>query len=155
MISVLFRNKILNIIIFFLNIMRFSTYLKIVEISLKIPGYLYLGLKLSNVWSSIILRSGKSLTSFYTNKHANFYGGKSTTKLFRVYEKKKFNSNLVLVLKSKGDVTREDSQQRFLAQHRVVALLQHCFEWWQHCSNIARLCFAKNRRCESSRVTSP
>ena len=39
---------------------------------------------------------------------------------------KKFNSNLVLVLKSKGDVTRDDSQQRFLAKHRVVALLRHC-----------------------------
>ena len=87
--------------------MRFSTYLKIVEISLKIPGYLYLGLKLSNVWSSIILRSGKSLTSFYTNKHANFYGGKSTTKLFRVYEKKSStqisssSSNLKVMLHEK------------------------------------------------------
>ena len=27
--------------------------------------------------------------------------------------------------------------------------------WLQHCSNIATLCCAKNRRCESSRVTSP
>ena len=33
--------------------------------------------------------------------------------------------------------------------------LQHCFEWLQHCSNIAALCCAKNRRCESSRVTLP
>ena len=33
--------------------------------------------------------------------------------------------------------------------------LQHCFEWLQHCSSIATLCSAKNRRCESSRVTSP
>ena len=37
----------------------------------------------------------------------------------------------------------------FLAQHSVVATLL------QHCSNIATLCCAKNRRCESSRVTSP
>ena len=26
--------------------------------------------------------------------------------------------------------------------------LQHCLEWLQHCSNIATLCWAKNRRCE-------
>ena len=55
----------------------------------------------------------------------------------------------------KGDVTRDDSQRRFLAQHNVATLLRHCFEWSQHCSNIATLCCAKNRRCESSRVTSP
>ena len=65
---------------------------------------------------------------------------------FENTRKKRFNSNLVLVLKSKGDVTLDDSQQRFLAQHRVLALLRHCFEWVQHCSNIATLCFAKNRR---------
>ena len=53
------------------------------------------------------------------------------------------------------DVTRDDSQRRFLAQHSVATLLRHCFEWLQHCSNIATLCCAKNRRCESSRVTSP
>ena len=40
-----------------------------------------------------------------------------------------------------------------LAQHSVVTLLRHCFEWLQHCSNIATLCWAKNRRCESSCVT--
>ena len=54
-----------------------------------------------------------------------------------------------------GDVTRDDLQRRFLAQHRVAALLQHCFERLQHCSNIASLCSAKNRRCESSRVNHP
>ena len=32
--------------------------------------------------------------------------------------------------------------------------LQHCFEQLQHCSNIATLCSAKNRRCKSFRVTS-
>ena len=47
------------------------------------------------------------------------------------------------------------SQRRFLAQYHVTTLLGHCFEWLQHCSNIATLCCAKNRRCESSRVTSP
>ena len=37
----------------------------------------------------------------------------------------------------KGDVTRGDSQQRFLAQHGVAKLLQHWFKWLQQCSNIA------------------
>ena len=57
--------------------------------------------------------------------------------------------------RTKGDVTRDDSQLRFLAQHSVATLLRHCFEWLQHCSNIAALCGAKNRRCQSSSVTSP
>ena len=47
------------------------------------------------------------------------------------------------------------SQRRFLAQYHVATLLGDCFEWLQHCSNIATLSCAKNRRCESSRVTSP
>ena len=50
---------------------------------------------------------------------------------------------------------RDDSQRRFLAQHSVATLLRHCFEWLRHCSNIATLCCAKNRRCESSRAKSP
>ena len=48
-----------------------------------------------------------------------------------------------------------DSQRRFLAQSSITTLLRHCFEWLQHCSNIAALCCAQNRRCESSHVTSP
>ena len=55
----------------------------------------------------------------------------------------------------KGDVPQDDSQRRFLAQHRVATLLRHCFEWLQHCSNIAALCCAKDRPCESFRLTSP
>ena len=54
-----------------------------------------------------------------------------------------------------GDVTRDDSQRRFLAQHSVATLLRHCLEWLQHCSNNATLCYAKNRRRDSSRATSP
>ena len=50
--------------------------------------------------------------------------------------------------KAKGDVTRDDLQQRFFTQHIIATLLQSC-------SNIVTLCCAKNRRCESSRVTSP
>ena len=56
-------------------------------------------------------------------------------------------------MSTKGDVTQDDSQRRFLAQQNVATLLRRCFELLQHCSNIARLCCAKNRRCESSRVT--
>ena len=52
----------------------------------------------------------------------------------------------------KGGVTQDDSQRRFLAQHSVATLLRHCFEWLQHCSNIAALCCAKNRCCEWSCV---
>ena len=48
-----------------------------------------------------------------------------------------------------------DLQRRFLTQHIISRLLRHCFEWLQHCSNIAALCCAKSRRCESSRVKSP
>ena len=57
--------------------------------------------------------------------------------------------------KHKGDVTRYDSQRRFLAKCRVETLLRHCLKWWQHCSNIATLCCTKDRRSELSRVTSP
>ena len=60
----------------------------------------------------------------------------------------------LVVFVTKGDVTRDDSQGRFLAQCSVATLLRHCFEWLQHCSNIPALCCAKHRCCESSRVTS-
>ena len=47
------------------------------------------------------------------------------------------------------DVTRDDSERRFLAQHRVL-------QSWNDIvimrNNVATLCCAKNRRCESSRV---
>ena len=56
---------------------------------------------------------------------------------------------------AKGDVTRDDSQRRFLAQHSV-AMLEQCCNYSKQCRNtVATLCCAKNRRCESSRVTSP
>ena len=44
---------------------------------------------------------------------------------------------------AKGDVTRDDLQQRFLAQHSITALLWHCFEWLQNRFNIATLYCAK------------
>ena len=50
---------------------------------------------------------------------------------------------------------RDDLQRRFLAQHSV-AMLEQCCKHSKHCrNNVATLCCAKNRRCESSRVTSP
>ena len=42
-----------------------------------------------------------------------------------------------------------------LAQRSITTLLRHCFEYFQHCSNMASLCCAKHRRCKSSHVTSP
>ena len=42
--------------------------------------------------------------------------------------------------RSKGDVTRDDSQRRFLAQCSVAILLRHCLEWLQHCSNTVQRC---------------
>ena len=55
----------------------------------------------------------------------------------------------------KGNVTRVDSQRRFLAQHSVAMLEQRCNHSKQCRNNVATLCCAKNRRCESSPVTSP
>ena len=55
----------------------------------------------------------------------------------------------------KGDITRDDSQRLFLAQHSVAMLEQCCNHSKQWHSNVATLCCAKNCRCESSRVTSP
>ena len=53
----------------------------------------------------------------------------------------------------KGDGTRSDMQRRFLAQQSITTLLRYCLRWSQHCSHIANSCCAKNRRCESCRVT--
>ena len=42
---------------------------------------------------------------------------------------------------SKGDVTRDDSQRRFLAQPSVASLLRHCFmvaTLFQHCNAVLR-----------------
>ena len=61
----------------------------------------------------------------------------------------------VASLDLKGDATRDDLQRRFLAQHSVV-MLEQCSNHSKQCrNNVATLCCAKNRRCESSRVTSP
>ena len=47
----------------------------------------------------------------------------------------------------------DDSQRRFLAQHRV-AKLEQCCNYSKQCRNAVLIC-AKNRWCESSCVTSP
>ena len=80
--------------------------------------------------------------------------------LIKKYNEVKLESVVVVISLSftavnrelKDDVTLDDSQQRFLAQQSVTALLWRCFEWLQHCSNIAMLCCAENRRCKSSRL---
>ena len=54
----------------------------------------------------------------------------------------------------KGDVTRDDSQRRFLVQHSVAMLEQCCNHSKQCRNNAVMLSCAKIRCCESSRVTS-
>ena len=53
---------------------------------------------------------------------------------------------------TKGNVTRDDPQQRFLGQHSVAMLEQCCNHSKQCRNNVATLCCAKNRRCESSLI---
>ena len=53
----------------------------------------------------------------------------------------------------KGEVRRDDSQRRFLAQ-QVFAMLEQCCNYSkQCCDNVVTLCCAKNPRCESSHIT--
>ena len=60
-----------------------------------------------------------------------------------------------LSARHKGDVTRNDSQRRFLVQNRVQ-ILEQCCSLSQRCSNnVVKLCCAKNRRCKSAHVISP
>ena len=52
-----------------------------------------------------------------------------------------------------GDVTRNDSQRRFLGQNSV-AMLEQCYNHSKQCrTNVAMLCCDKSRRCESCLVT--
>ena len=60
-----------------------------------------------------------------------------------------------MLIRSKGDLTGDDSQRRFLAQHSVAMLEQCCNHSKQCHNNVATLYCAKNRRGEPSRVTSP
>ena len=71
------------------------------------------------------------------------------------FAQRRIDSKVRTTLLVIGDVTQADLQRLFLTQHIISTLLRHCFEWLQHFSNIAALCCAKNRRRESSRVTSP
>ena len=47
----------------------------------------------------------------------------------------------------KGDSTRLMIRNDTFKRNTASQLLRHCFEWLQPC-------YAKNRRCDSSRVTS-
>ena len=62
---------------------------------------------------------------------------------------------LDIVNTSYGDVTRDNSERRSLVQHSLAMLEQCCHHFKQCRSNVSTLHFAKNRRCESQRVTSP
>ena len=53
-----------------------------------------------------------------------------------------------------GDLTQDDSQRRFFAQHSVAMLEQCCNQSKQSRNNVEMMCCVKNRRCKSSRVTS-
>ena len=56
---------------------------------------------------------------------------------------------IVLLLEPTGDVTQDNSQRRFLARHSVK-MLDQCCNYSKQChNNVATLCCAKNRRCES------
>ena len=65
------------------------------------------------------------------------------------YFTRTFKNNL------KVTVTRDDSQRWFSAPHSVARLEQGCNYSKQCRNNVATLCCAKSRRCESSRVTLP
>ena len=56
---------------------------------------------------------------------------------------------LDIVNMSYGDVTRDDSQRRSLAQHSVAMLEQCCHHLKQCRSNVATPHCANNRRCKS------
>ena len=58
-----------------------------------------------------------------------------------------FHVSLNLVAVPKGDVTRNDSQPRFVAQHSVAILEQCCNHSKQCCSNDATLRCAKIVSC--------
>ena len=69
-----------------------------------------------------------------------------------------FLSDILVAVTSldlKGDVTRDNSQRRFLAQQSVAMLKQRCNRSKQYRNNVTTLHCAENRRCELSRVTSP
>ena len=67
--------------------------------------------------------------------------------------KQKYNEPLSLPLKAMlHGMIGNDS---FLTQHNVAMLEQSCNHSKQYRNNVATLCCAKNRRCESFRVTSP
>ena len=74
--------------------------------------------------------------------------------IFKFIKRNKISSLPVYVL-HKGDVTWDDSQRLFLAQHSVAMLEQCCNHSKQCRNNVAMLCCAKSRRCKSPRVTSP
>ena len=65
------------------------------------------------------------------------------------------SSRASFLLLDQGDVTWDESQRKFWAQ-QIFAMLEQCCNYSEQCrNNVATLFCAKNRRWESSRVTSP
>ena len=62
--------------------------------------------------------------------------------------------HLMFDILHKGDVTRDDSQRRLLAQHSVAMLKQCCNHSKQYHNIVVTMYCANNCRCELSRVTS-
>ena len=73
------------------------------------------------------------------------YGQRS----LRPYNPRAWNRLLV------DDTTRDDLQRRVLAQHRAAIWNSVATTWNNVTTMLQRCVFVKNRRCESSRATSP
>ena len=68
---------------------------------------------------------------------ANFPGADFLRTAFKFRKRQKNSSSLVHVL-HKGDVTRDDSQRRFLAQHSVATLFRITTTLFQHWNPVLR-----------------
>ena len=49
-----------------------------------------------------------------------------------------YRANFYLLAMFKGDVTREDSEGQFLAEHRVATLFRIVTTLFQHCNAVLR-----------------
>ena len=101
----------------------------------------------------LVIASNRAVLSLLTYKSQALFKARLRKKDF---VKTTFQWPIIYCAKEyKGDVTRNDSQPRFLAQHSVAILEQCCNHSKQCRNNDSTLCCAENRRCESSRVTLP
>ena len=77
-----------------------------------------------------LAKASSALSVEIENTSGEFFTGVDCEGLYLSRQKGKENCCLAFTssIKRKGDVTRDDLQRRFLAQHRVATLLRHCFE---------------------------